>query len=118
MLTCMCVCARACVSVCARAVVYICLLSCARACMYHETTSLSFVFQGGKDIVGLLDQYCTGTNLYIITLCECIAVAWIYGNYLSPSVCAPRLLLLFFFFLKVDNHERVINIPFINKHEC
>lgn len=92
----MCVHALVCLCARARLYIYVCFHVLARVCIMKQT-SLSFVFQGGKDIVGLLDQYCTGTNLYIITLCECIAVAWIYGNYLSLSVCASHLLLFFFF---------------------
>ncbi|BFZ01495.1 hypothetical protein BsWGS_04533 [Bradybaena similaris] len=49
-------------------------------CVLMFLLGIPMATEGGKDIVGLLDQYCTGTNLYIITLCECIAVAWIYGS--------------------------------------
>ena len=37
-------------------------------------------FQGGIYVLQIIDWYCASFSLMIISLSECVAIAWIYGN--------------------------------------
>lgn len=40
---------------------------------------LTLTTKGGLDMLDLMDHYAGGWNVLIIAICECIALAWVYG---------------------------------------
>jgi len=44
---------------------------------------------GGKELLDLVDSYAGGWNVLLISLCECIAIAWVYGvrRFLNDIEC-------------------------------
>jgi solute carrier family 6 amino acid transporter-like protein 5/7/9/14 len=47
------------------------------------------VFDGGYELFELVDTYSGGWNVLVISLCECIAIGWVYGvrRFLNDIEC-------------------------------
>lgn len=49
------------------------------SCFVFFILGLPLCCDGGQDLLDLVDTYAGGWNVLVISLCECIAVAWVYG---------------------------------------
>jgi len=48
-------------------------------CLGFFILGLPLCFDGGQDLLDLVDTYAGGWNVLVISLCECIAIGWVYG---------------------------------------
>ncbi|XP_076464972.1 sodium- and chloride-dependent neutral and basic amino acid transporter B(0+)-like isoform X2 [Babylonia areolata] len=48
-------------------------------CFVFFLLGLTLTTEGGLDMLDLMDAYAGGWNVLIIAICECIAIAWVYG---------------------------------------
>lgn len=54
-------------------------LICAIACFVEFLLGLPCVTQGGIYVLQIMDWYCASFSLMLISLAECVVIAWIYG---------------------------------------
>lgn len=55
------------------------------SCLFWEQVKLSVcsLVQGGIYVLQIMDWYCASFSLMLISLTECVAIAWIYGKFKS-----------------------------------
>ncbi|CAI9734865.1 sodium- and chloride-dependent glycine transporter 1-like [Octopus vulgaris] len=54
-------------------------LICAVACFVELLLGLPCITQGGIYVLQIMDWYCASFSLMLISLAECVVIAWIYG---------------------------------------
>ncbi|XP_061183571.1 sodium- and chloride-dependent GABA transporter 1-like isoform X1 [Saccostrea echinata] len=55
-------------------------LICFLACLFEFLLGLPCITQGGIYVLQIMDWYCASFSLMLISLTECLAIAWIYGT--------------------------------------
>lgn len=50
------------------------------ACLFEFLLGLPCITQGGIYVLQIMDWYCASFSLMLISLTECVAIAWIYGT--------------------------------------
>lgn len=50
------------------------------ACLFEFLMGLPCITQGGIYVLQIMDWYCASFSLMLISLTECVAIAWIYGT--------------------------------------
>ncbi|XP_062586471.1 sodium- and chloride-dependent GABA transporter 1-like isoform X2 [Saccostrea cucullata] len=55
-------------------------LICFIACLFEFLMGLPCITQGGIYVLQIMDWYCASFSLMLISLTECLAIAWIYGT--------------------------------------
>ncbi|XP_041357442.1 sodium- and chloride-dependent glycine transporter 1-like [Gigantopelta aegis] len=48
-------------------------------CLLEFLLGLACITQGGIYVLQIMDWYCASFSLMLISLCECLAISWIYG---------------------------------------
>jgi solute carrier family 6 amino acid transporter-like protein 5/7/9/14 len=48
-------------------------------CLVEFLLGLTCITEGGIYVLQILDWYCASFSLMLISLCECIAISWVYG---------------------------------------